>query len=299
MWANTIGAESVGIHALRDRLAVLLEKHTRRFLPEVMANIRDQLDKCNSTLAKLGPPRETPDQQRQYLTSISERFKRLVELANEGAYPGDNFFSTDANGSRRLRAEIQRLNQEFATVMNDGGHSIQASSQSIFEFKEFPKQYKFVALTPKIIGHDMCLAKVRELLPRATGKEMKNMPGINVIQDVFKLKSENWQQIAEIHLEEVWKMTKDTLVAMMNHVTNDQTAQRVIRNIIGENLEEKKSVMRRKLEELIAPHRRCHPITYNSSLGTRIQILREKKQDNSETSESRTLFQVEAYYQAC
>jgi GTP-binding protein EngB required for normal cell division len=297
-WENTVGVGNAGIETLRNRLAGLLEEHTRRSLPEVINAIREHLDKCRADLQKLGDSRETPDEQRRYLTTVSEQFKRLVELANDGVYHRDKFFEIRKDASGRIRASVQTMNKQFAHVMRSYGHNMQLPETASIIYLGAPAYFLGALKPPEIVGREKCVAKVNELNANSTGKELDGMPNVEVVRELFRFKAKTWQQLAEIHLHEVWSLVRIILSSMIRHVANESTAQRIFRNIINEELDRKKLNMATRLQEILAPHLRCHPISYNPALKDRVQLLKEKPGGES-YPELSTLQQVDAYYQVC
>jgi hypothetical protein len=120
---------NVGIEALRVRLSNLLLRHLTQELPSLKEGMKDKLSATEDSLAALGKKRETPQEQRMLLTSISTETYQILSAAMDGHYSHDFFKSVDLNkhiaggkSARRLRAVIQDLNQVFADNMRLRGH---------------------------------------------------------------------------------------------------------------------------------------------------------------------------------
>ena len=115
--------DRVGIESLRTFLQDLLEQHIERELPKVRAEIKALLLRKESEISNLGDERPTVGHMRMFLTRLSMRFYTLAQAALDGNYHVSDFSSfngfDELEGSTRLRAEVHRLNGEFAANMRE------------------------------------------------------------------------------------------------------------------------------------------------------------------------------------
>lgn len=81
-----LDSRSTGIERLRVSLRKLLSAHIAREFPEIEKEVDAKYRKCNDELEALGPPRETIQQQLQYLTKLSVLYQRYVEDCLVGRY---------------------------------------------------------------------------------------------------------------------------------------------------------------------------------------------------------------------
>jgi len=97
----------------------LLDRHVERELPKVRNEIKALLVKTENDIANLGDERPTPAHMRMFLTRRSMEYCELAQAALIGNYHdrNSNFFEGKQGLSSRLRAEVHRLNGEFATDM--------------------------------------------------------------------------------------------------------------------------------------------------------------------------------------
>ena len=82
----------------------------RSELPKIIAEIEKSIQRYTEDQEKLGPSRLTSSDQRNYLMNVGTRYHKLVEAALNGPYT-DPYFAT---GHKKLRAEIRRLDDDFA-----------------------------------------------------------------------------------------------------------------------------------------------------------------------------------------
>ncbi|CAI7668611.1 unnamed protein product [Penicillium discolor] len=123
-WAS-LPRDQVGIENPRHRLSKILLGHVRRNLPGLIADIEERISRNEQTLAKMGAPRTTLQEQRRFLVDISSRIARITNQALNGSYV-DGFFggfkdhtaTTEESPFRRLRAIIRELNECFAEAMS-------------------------------------------------------------------------------------------------------------------------------------------------------------------------------------
>ena len=108
---------------MRTFLQDLLKQHIERELPKVRAEIKALLLRKESEIASLGDERPTVGHVRMFLTRLSMRFHTLAQAALNGNYhvPDFSCFSgfDELESSTRLRAEVHRLNGEFAADMRE------------------------------------------------------------------------------------------------------------------------------------------------------------------------------------
>jgi hypothetical protein len=279
VWENMLGPENLGIDALRVRLSMLLEEHTRALLPAVISSIRELTDTCHKELQKLGQSRETPDLQRQYLSEISERYQRIVEQAIEGNYL-DDFFSPDVDKHlRHLRATIQNLNEDFAYIMATKGHST-AFFRGIFSpaipapdaLTSTTQSYAHIEPPQSGSGNDH-IAEIKRLMKETKGKELPTLFNPNVVREVFRRQSSKWEDIADVHLEGVWMAARQSLSAIAHHVANEDIARRLLRNVIDAELDNKRILMEEKLHEILVPYKKIHPITHDYTFANKIRSI--------------------------
>ncbi|KJR84130.1 uncharacterized protein SPSK_09993 [Sporothrix schenckii 1099-18] len=76
----------LGIGPLRPKLSTMLMDHILSQLPAILADVDALLAECRLGLARLGSPRATAGEQRQYLSRISSQFSTLVTAAVNGSY---------------------------------------------------------------------------------------------------------------------------------------------------------------------------------------------------------------------
>ena len=98
----------------------------KKYLPNLMEDIKSSIDECEKKLLKFGDSYDTFKKQRQFLFRLSELFQMLCKAAIDGNYDRGFFGdpSSDDEDSKRLRSAVQNLNLEFSKIMSSVTNSI-------------------------------------------------------------------------------------------------------------------------------------------------------------------------------
>ena len=122
----TLPESILGIVPLRERLSKVLLVQIAAELPSLVEEIELKSAACRTGLGKLGQPRASIEEQRQYLITLSQACQALTKAAVDGTY-NDDFFGdakTDAGYQKRIRAVVQNLNQSFSRDNDARGTSL-------------------------------------------------------------------------------------------------------------------------------------------------------------------------------
>jgi hypothetical protein len=82
---------------------------------------------------------------------------------------------------------------------------------------------------------------------------------------VFKKHSAPWRRLATQHVEVIWKCIYDHLSLIANHIASKDTARALKQHLLDKDLERRYNKVMEKLEELLKPYEKGHPITYDRS----------------------------------
>ena len=265
--------QSVGIYALRDKLSQVLLNHIRAELPRLVDDIRGKLDDCKSALDRLGPTRDSFDQQQLFLLQISQEFQAVSKAALDGSY-GHGFFGDPRNPegyTKRLRAVVQNLNKDFAeTVRLDG-----QKRRIVDHHKDMLHSQSDRATVTRADFID----EIKELLSITRGRELPGMFNPLIVGDLFFEQSQPWEQLARQHLRDTWQATRSFLELLLSHLADEKTSQALLGHVIDSVMDQKLSKMNDKLSELLTPYRKGHPITYNHYFTETIQKVKEKRRE--------------------
>lgn len=260
-----------GIETLRSRLSTLLLNHIKRELPRVRQEIIDSLKECELELEKMGPRRTTPEEQRMLLFRISERFGHLCRAGVEGTYENPFFGLTEEQSGqqKRLRAQVQTLNSEFATKMRLRGHWRDIVDKDDQLVENSPNR-------PETITRKQAIDWVQPILAQGRGRELSGTYNPLIIGELFWAQSKGWEQIAQQHVNKVYNRCNTFLRMTFKDLASTDVIDDLISLYISNQMEKRLELAIKELEGLLADRRRqC--ITYNHYFTDELQKIREKR----------------------
>jgi GTPase SAR1 family protein len=260
----------LGIDTLRDRLSKLLLRQIAGELPSLIGEIDIKSKACRSRLDRLGEPRATLAEQRVYLLHISQSFQSLVKAAVDGTY-NDPFFEdakSEPGYQKRIRAFIQNLNINFAERIEKRGHRHEiADSKNTSDVSR--------SVTP--IARDEFIDYIGQVMQRTRGRELPGTFNPMIVADLFLEQSTPWEAIARSHIDNVWNAAKGFLSLAVIYVADAATSKALFQKIFEPALTKLKKTLNEKTTELLVPHQKSHPITYNRYFSETLQKVRNER----------------------
>ena len=237
-----------------------------------MKDIEKGAEEAGTKIRKLGDKRGTVKEQQMFLSRISSDFQKLTKAAVEGNYV-DQFFgglrSPEAS-IKRLCAFMQNANPDFEERMRKHGQSRRIVDQNKPGSKERSND-----LTA--ISRDNYEAEIVTLLKKNRGRELPGMYNPMIIGELFHAQAQPWEKIAREHIGKILKAVGMFLEQVFAWLTDETTASNLLRNVVGPALNERAKAANEKLDEILVPYTRGHPITYNHYFTETIQKIREER----------------------
>jgi hypothetical protein len=275
----------LGIDKLRKRLSKVLLGQIAAELPSLIDEIEIKSDACRRRLDKLGEPRATLDEQRLYLLHISQSFQSLLKASVDGTY-NDPFFE-DANSEpgyqKRIRAVVQNLNLDFAKNITRRGHR-----REITESTDNTHVSRSVISTTR----EEFMDHIEHIMKRTRGRELPGTFNPMIVADLFLEQSTPWEAITRSHAEKVWKAAKEFLSFIITFVADATTCKALFQKIFEPALAEILETLNTKTTELLRPHQKSHPITYNHYFTETLQKVRNERSNSEYTRIIQTFFGV-------
>lgn len=272
---NTLPRSMVGIETLRTRLSKILFDHISSELPSLVSDIKSEMESCRETLKKLGTARNSSKDKQRYLLTFAERFQSLVRAGLCGQYNDPWFRPAFKRPNRRLRAVVRRLSQEFATTMEEEGHSRKISNGT----SQFPA-------TPPRVSRPHVLREIQVLLQESKGLELPGTFNPLLVFDLFVQHAEPWEWIAKKHVEDSWNAVKAYLEELVDYLVEPSVRDPVLCEILHPAMDTRLQKLKDKVDELLTPYARGPPATLNSSFVLRMQHLRKKRSEETEKNDS-------------
>ncbi|KAK8048245.1 interferon-induced GTP-binding protein Mx [Apiospora phragmitis] len=226
----------LGIDQLRSRLSKVLLNHITEELPSLIAR----------------PAQTTLHEQQAYLMGISEAYQRLVQSAVDGNW--NDLFFDDAESStgytRRIRAVVQNLNEQFAKDLSTKGHR----------------------------RH---LTQSEETGSKGTAVPGRELPGLFhplLVADLFRDQAGPWEELARRHIHATWMACQSFLQHAVTHLADAATSTAIMRKIVQPAMEKILAELNSKTKDILKPHQTIHPITYNHYFTDTIQNVRKERE---------------------
>lgn len=221
VWKDLPG-QSVGIQALKNKLNQVLLSHIGAELPSRINDIKEKTDYCKSTLDKLGPKRDSFDQQRLFLSQISQEFQVILKAAIDGSC-GHRFFG-DPPGSegyaKRLRAVVQNLNKDFAETV-----CLQGQKRRIVDHQTNDSNFQSIE---RSVTRAEFIDGIKELLSIKRGRELPGTFNPLIVSDLFFEQAQPWEQLARQHLRNTWQATRSFLGLLTFYLTDKKTSDALL-----------------------------------------------------------------------
>ena len=283
---KTLPRNTVGIDALRGRLSRVLLEHITTELPALIDDIELGIEDCEGRLSHLGESRVSVKEQRTFLMRISQRFQSLVKAATDGDY-SDSFFGdsfSDEGYSKRLRAVIQNLNTDFSRLMATNGHrlDIRDDVSDSFNLKRTDHSSSDVP-QPRVISRSDYVREVSTMMKRNRGRELPGTFNPLLISDIFYVQAEPWQGLAGDHIQQIWEASKTLLELVLSTLLDDGTCASLQAQVVDPFMRERLSQLNSKLKQILGPHQRGHPVTYNHYFTETIQKARQERSEKDMT----------------
>lgn len=284
IWTD-LSQQLLGIDTFRQRLSDVLLSQIAAELPSLITEIETKSDACRRRLAKLGEPRATLAEQQLYLFQISQQYQSLVRAAIDGTYNED--FFEDAGSERgyqkRIRAVTQNLNESFAERMATHGH-----------FQDITDSAKAKTDSSNIIqiSRKDYMDHVRTLLRRTRGRELPGTFNPMIVADLFRQQSSPWEALTLSHVTETWKAVKKFIALVVAYIPDESTSKALLQQVFEPAMAGLLEVLNARTLELLSPHQKSHPITYNRNFTETIQKARSTQMKNRYSETLLSFFQI-------
>lgn len=271
IWTG-VDSRHCGVISLRARLSSVLKDQILTQLPSLVKDVDNSIRICTERLQRLGPVRETQEEQLGYLLRMSEDFTTLTRQALDGAYT-DRFFGSRKKRDgypMRLRAVVQNRLLDFRHDMLLNGQSqriVESDNESRdeYELSESPR-------TPRA----RYVEEVAHRLKYSKGLELPGLFNPLIVGDLFVDQCEPWRDIVKALVEDVMQAVYHSTQLAIQHVAASDVVDEVIK-FIHQGIEELKFDLDDKVEELL-PSATGHPITYNRQLTQNVQKAQQARQ---------------------
>jgi hypothetical protein len=169
---------------------------------------------------------------------------------------------------------VQNLNLDFAVRIARQGHR-----------REITDSTGETLLSTGVIPttREEFLDHIQHLMQRTKGRELPGTFNPMIVADLFLEQSTPWEAITRNHIERVWKAAKELLSFTTHHVADTATSKALLQKIFEPALKQLLETLNDKATELLTPHQKGHPITYNNYFTEALQEVRSERSKNEYT----------------
>ncbi|KAG0636571.1 P-loop containing nucleoside triphosphate hydrolase protein [Tuber brumale] len=254
----------VGIKPLKSFLGKLLYEHIRKEFPTLVEDISAKLLESRVQLAEFGPARQTPTEQRVYLTRIVNQYEVAVDRALAGTY--DPGLSSD--DPLKLRMHIFNANERFAKMLKEEGYLMPFRAVDDKIDEEF--NYNGVGgAEPEPI-----YTWIRNWYREARGACLPGTVDPEAVKSLFRQQCTAWSTISESHLATAAKIVREFSTALYESNIEDETVLPRILAKVNPMIESSIADAESQLEMILADELTSTLQTINSTFPITLQSTR-------------------------
>jgi hypothetical protein len=133
---------------------------------------------------------------------------------------------------------------------------------------------------------------VLSLLKKGRGRELPGTYNPMIVGELFAEQCQPWEALIRGLTDRTVEAAAATVEAVIHHVVDEVTANRILGNIIYPTLDQHKEQLNIRIAEILKPHLHGHPITYNHYLTDNFQKAQNERLSRAMESKLRTYFEV-------
>ncbi|KAK3175449.1 hypothetical protein K4F52_010257 [Lecanicillium sp. MT-2017a] len=265
---NELPRERIGVKALTPFLGQLLYEHIRREFPALVKEIEALYKDTQKKLEALGSSRQTPAEQRQYLTRLANRYQRNVEDALKGNYDAD----LDVQSRLKLRMHLRNMADQFEEEIRMKGHTMpfeEADGSVDVDFLEEDEAEDVDA--PDVMQW------IREHYKASRGAELPGTVNPTLLVSLFRQQTSKWEQIARDYLEKVVRLITDYTELECRRTEEDETIRSALLSLILSRIEEADATAQDRLNDILKVERGEILQTVNHYFAETLEKIREER----------------------
>ena len=129
--------------------------------------------------------------------------------------------------------------------------------------------------------------RIEELCKANRGLGLTGMLNPNIIGELFRDMSNKWKKLATLHIKAVWKAIKEFLESVLPCIAGWKTKNVILADYINPRMDSRLKHSIQKLEEILTPFTKFHPITYSRGLAMNRSLMKlrqeqKQKEDGKE-----------------
>ncbi|KAK1964130.1 vacuolar sorting protein VPS1 [Colletotrichum sublineola] len=264
---NKIPENRRGSIMLQRHLGNLLCAQIRGNFPAIQESIRNLLSAAEESRKDLGEPRPTHSLRQQYIRSVIEKYHAIAvkTLTCPGSLSEETL---------RVRGLVREANESFTDEMQARGHTHLFEDANIDPMAQLTEAKSTAA--PQL--RTPLVEVIRDQLRIWQTTELPGLVNTDVIQILFKKQSENWQQVAERHIDNIANDIKAASNRILENVCSPQSCSSILYAELSRVLSQLQQQAKKKAIQELKDHcrreRESHLQTTDTRFQERLQALR-------------------------
>ncbi|PWW75868.1 P-loop containing nucleoside triphosphate hydrolase protein [Tuber magnatum] len=258
----------VGIRPLKSFLGKLLYEHIREEFPTLVKDIAAKLRESKAVLAEFGPARQTPTEQRVYLTKIVNQYEAEVDRTLAGTYdPG-----LSSGDPLKLRMHIFNANERFAGKLKREGYLMPFRTVDNSLDNDYNRSTAGTETEP-------IYTWIRNWYRESRGAGLPGTVNPEVVKSLFRQQCIAWNTISESHLATTAQIVRDFSTALYEKRIEDEAILPRILAKVGPMIESSISAAKSQLETILADELASTLQTINSTFLITLQDTRLRRME--------------------
>lgn len=249
---NRLSSKYVGSRALKQRLALILENKIAESLRGIEQEIDLRLEKIHTQLENLGKTRQSPGELREYLCERARMFEVETHAMLNGS--PSSLMDGFTNQSPSLRVYVQSKHEQFASEMFDKAQTWKLDMDGKDNAEQLRQIWSDKADGTAAINPDILATLLFDEISQHRGRELPNLLHPDWASTMFRRQSQRWLKTAQAHGDDIYRDVLNATMQAVERVVEEDTADRLLREIVGPALRERKRVLDDKLKELYRPY---------------------------------------------
>lgn len=259
---RSLDKDRVGIQSLEVFLRKLLHNHVRKEYPILVKELERKVAVVRDRVKNLGPPRETPDQQRLVIIEVATRFQHAARDALMGFY---RLMLKDKD--LRLRTSIRALNDDFANEVKTEGH--------VFDFSATDEE-NVAKISAWILG----------VHRESRGIELEGLVNYEVFRSLFHEQTAKWEKIAMDHVSAVHLKVNEFVQRLMELQCPDADLCSKLGTYLSPYFDETLDSAIEELEKILLVERGEFMLTYDDGFVASLEAIRMERMVGGITANS-------------
>lgn len=305
-WA-TLRPGTRGVESLVAKLSVLLYAHITEYFPQLLNEIKEELERSEEELHALGRRVDTELEMLSEVMKLFSLSQSLIESGISGHYLDKRgFFHLGDNESftqispRNLRARIRRENIEFEKAIRTRGCQVRLVGKGALD-KEYdnPMDADSEDSPLRIVKmEDYEKNTVQKYLDTYVGPHLLGDYDPSIVFHLFADYSAKWDSIAHNHRERVQDIVNQFLQQVVNHVWPQRMRTRLWSTLLNRKVKVLQTRAKDELKRLLSDRGRCYPI-YGPEYPKRLKELQDSSASEKIPPAREIVQRMLVYYEVC